>query len=216
MFSNKLNRVKTTENALQVRSMYNTLQREKMVEYNILLSKIVSVRLKKIRHSFADLYADEIDKRKWDDDYALEYAGALDVIAAIAALNKRSSTSNSYFTIMIKDGEVVSTLTRTLTADKGEISTWDEFIVFDYISADNYRISCDVLFGGKECKDIKDDFLEFCDTLGDQLVIEEMPGLTSSKTTTIPIREFLKYPERYLTNLTLFHEFVESEAQNNG
>lgn len=137
MFSNKLNRVKTTENALQVRSMYNTLQREKMVEYNILLSKIVSVRLEKIRHAFADLYADEIDKRKWDDDYALEYAGALDVIAAIAALCKRSSTSNSYFTIMIKDGEVVSTLTRTLTADKGEISTWDEFIVFDYISADN-------------------------------------------------------------------------------
>ena len=112
---------------------------------------------------------------------------------------------------MIKDGEVVNTLERRPGADSGSICTWDEFIVMDYLCADDYRIACDVLLGGKECKDIKEDFLEFCDSLGNQLVIEEMPGLTAAKTSVIPIREFLKHPERYVKNLTLFHEYAEGE-----
>lgn len=216
MFSNKLNRVTTTKTALQEWGMYNALQGEEMVKYNIFLSKVVgmNISITKLRHAFADLYAAEISKRKWEDAYALEYVGALDIIAAIVSLGKRDSSKTSYYNIMIKDGEVVNTLERYPANESGKICTWDEFIVMDYVSADDYRIACDVLFGGKECKDIKDDFLEFCDTLGDQMVIEEMPGLTAATTSVIPIREFIKYPERYLTNLTLFHEFVESEVHN--
>lgn len=214
MFSNKLNRVTTTRHALEEWAMYNAQKGEDMVKYNIFLSKVTGISIEKLRHSFADIYAEEIIKRKWDDAYALEYVGALDVIAAIVALGKRDSAKTSYYNIMIKDGEVVNTLERYPANESGKICTWDEFIVMDYISADDYRIACDVLFGGKECKDVKDDFLEFCDTLGDQMVIEEMPGQTAATTTVIPIREFIKYPERYLTNLTLFHEFVESEVHN--
>lgn len=214
MFTNKLNRVKTTKTALHDWAMYNVQKAEDMVKYNIFLSKVTGISIEKLRHSFADIYAEELIKRKWDDAYALEYVGALDVIAAIIALGKRESTETSYYNIMIKDGEVVSTLRRMPCIDDGNICTWDEFIVMDYISAHDYRIACDVLLGGKECEDIRDEFLEFCDTLGDQMVIEEMPGLTAATTSVIPIREFIKYPERYLTNLTLFHEFIESEVHN--
>lgn len=214
MFTNKLNRVRTTETALHDWAMYNFPKAEEMVKYNIFLSKVTGISIEKLRHSFADLYAEELIKRKWNDAYALEYVGALDVLAAIVALGKRDSTETSYYNIMIRDGEVVSTLKRMPTNTDGNICTWDEFIVMDYISADNYRIACDVLLGGKECEDIRNEFLEFCDTLGNQMVIEEIPGLTAATTTEIPIREFIKYPERYLTNLTLFHEFVESEVHN--
>lgn len=214
MFTNKLNRVKTTKTALHDWAMYNVQKAEDMVKYNIFLSKVTGISIEKLRHSFADIYAEELIKRKWDDAYALEYVGALDIIAAIVALGKRESTETSYYNIMIKDGEVVSTLRRMPCIDDGNICTWDEFIVMDYVDADDYRIACDVLLGGKECEDIRDEFLEFCDTLGDQIVIEEMPGLTAATTSVIPIREFIKYPERYLTNLTLFHEFVESEVHN--
>lgn len=211
MFSNKLNRVNVSENALHEWAMYNNPKSEEMVKYNIFLSKVVGIGIEQLRHSFADLYAEEIIKRKWDDAYALEYVGALDIIAAIVALSKKDGIKRSCFNVMIKDGEVVNTLERRPGADSGSICEWDAFIVMDYIGAECYRIACDVLLGGKECNDVKEDFLEFCDKLGKQLVIEEMPGLTAAKTSVIPIRELLKHPERYLKNLTLFHEYAEGD-----
>lgn len=211
MFSNKLNRVNVSKNALQEWGMYNAPKSEEMVKYNIFLSKVVGIGIEQLHHSFADLYAEEIIKRKYDDAYALEYVGALDIIAGIVSLGKKDSTKRSCFNIMIKDGEVVNTLERYPTNESGRICTWDEFIVMDYISAVDYRVACDVLLGGKECKDVKEDFLEFCDILGNQLCIEEMPGLTAAKTSVIPIREYLKHPERYVKNLTLFHEYAEGE-----
>lgn len=214
MFSHKLNRVTATKPALEEWAMYNNSKSEEMVKYNIFLSKVVGIGIEQLRHSFADLYAEEIIKRKWDDAYALEYVGALDIIAAIVALSKKEGIKRSCFNIMIKDGEVVNTLERRPGADSGSICEWDAFIVMDYVDAESYRIACDVLLGGKESKDVKEDFLEFCDKLGTQLVIEELPGLTSAKTSVIPIRELLKHPERYLKNLTLFHEYAEGETYN--
>lgn len=211
MFSHKLNRVNVSKNALHEWDMYNTQKGEEMVKYNIFLSKVVGIGIEQLRHSFADLYAEEIVKRKSDDAYALEYVGALDIIAAIVALGKKDGIKRSCFNVMIKDGEVVHTLERYPTNESGKICTWDEFIVMDYLCADDYRVACDVLLGGKECKDVKEDFLEFCDILGNQLCIEEMPGLTAAKTSVIPIREFLKHPERYVKNLTLFHEYAEGD-----
>jgi len=64
MFSNKLNRVNVSENALHEWAMYNNPKGEEMVKYNIFLSKVVGIGIEQLRHSFADLYAEEIVKRK--------------------------------------------------------------------------------------------------------------------------------------------------------
>lgn len=204
MFSNKLNRVVTTKDGLHDYTMYNTVKSEDMVKYNIFLSKVVGIGIEQLRHSFADLYSREIAERKSNDAYALEYVGVLDIIAAIVALGKRG-IKRSCYTITIRDGEVINTIEREPNTDGNAIQVWDEFIVLDYVDAESYRIACDVLLGGKESKDVKDDFLEFCDKIGNQLVIEDV----STKTTRISIRDLLRYPERYLNNLSLFHEYAE-------
>ena len=207
MLTNKLNRVIVDKNGLHDYSMYNTEKSEDMVKYNIFLSKVVGIGIEQLRHSFADLYAQEIIERKNNDAYSSEYIGALDIIAAIASLREKDGLKRSCFTITIRDGEVINILERIPASDGTIEEEWDDFIIMDYIDPESYRIACDILLGGKESKDIKDDFLEFCDKLGNQLVIEDV----STKPTQISIRDLLRHPERYLNNLTLFHSYAEGE-----